>query len=182
MSGLLSLARIIDAINDLIGRAVSWLALIMVLTQFAVVLMRYVFGLSSIYMQESIVYMHAIIFLAASGYTLLHDGHVRVDIFYGSASMRGRALINLIGVCMLLLPMAVTTLLASFNYVLQSWSVFEVSQEGTGLPLIFALKTFIWVFAAVLILQGISLAIRSIAVLKGIETTPTPDAEEEHAL
>lgn len=182
MSGLLSLARVIDAINDRVGRAVAWLALIMVLIQFAVVLMRYVFGLSSIYMQESIVYMHAIIFLTASGYTLLHDGHVRVDIFYGSASQRARAWTNLIGVCALLLPMAITTLFASLNYVIQSWKVFEVSPEGTGLPLIFALKTFIWIFAIVLILQGISLAIHSIAVLVGIETTSTPDAEEEHAL
>lgn len=182
MSGLLWLARVIDAINDRVGRAIAWLALIMVLIQFAVVLMRYVFGLSSIYMQESIVYMHAIIFLTASGYTLLHDGHVRVDIFYGSASQRGRAWINLLGVCVLLLPMAVTTLLTSLNYVVRSWEVLEVSQEGTGLPLIFALKTFIWVFAVVLIMQGISLAIHSIAVLAGVEKTSTPDAEEEHAI
>ena len=182
MSQLVSLARVIDAINDRLGRAIAWLALLMVLVQFVVVLMRYVFGLSSIYMQESIVYMHAIIFLTASGYTLLHDGHVRVDIFYGSASPRARAWTNLIGVCVLLLPMAVTTLLTSWNYVLQSWFVLEVSQEGTGLPLIFALKTFIWVFATVLILQGISLAIRSILVIRGVENSSTPAAEEEHAL
>jgi TRAP-type mannitol/chloroaromatic compound transport system permease small subunit len=182
VSGLLLLARVIDAVNDRVGRTIAWLALIMVLIQFIVVLMRYVFGLSSIYMQESIVYMHAIIFLTAAGYTLLHDGHVRVDIFYGSASPRARAWTNLIGVCVLLLPMAVTTLLTSLHYVLASWAVLEVSQEGTGLPLIFALKTFIWVFAVVLILQGISLAIHSISVLVGLEATSTPDAEEEHAL
>lgn len=182
MSGLLSLARIIDAINDHLGRAIAWLALIMVLIQFAVVLMRYVFGLSSIYMQESIVYMHAIIFLTATGYTLLHDGHVRVDIFYGSATQRTRAWVNLLGVCCLLLPMAITTLVVSWPFVVSSWRVLEVSQEGTGLPLIFALKTFIWVFAGVLILQAISLAIHSILVLRGIETSSTPDAEEGHAL
>jgi TRAP-type mannitol/chloroaromatic compound transport system permease small subunit len=176
------LARFIDAVNDVIGRAIAWLALIMVLVQFAVVVMRYVFGLSSIYMQESIVYMHAIVFLTAAGYTLLHEGHVRVDIFYGSATQRQRAWINLMGVCVLLLPMAITTLLASWNYVLQSWRVFEVSPEGTGLPLIYFLKTFIWVFAIVLIMQGMSLAIHSIAVLRGLEDTSTPEAEEEHAL
>ena len=182
MSGLLSLARIIDIINDRLGRAIAWLTLFMVLVQFAVVLMRYVFGLSSIYMQESIVYMHAIIFLTATGYTLLHDGHVRVDIFYGSATQRTRAWVNLIGVCVLLLPIAVTTLLTSANYVMQSWQVHEGSPEGSGLPLIFALKTFIWVFAGVLILQGISLAIHSISVLLGMESSSTPAAEEEHAL
>ena len=182
MSGLIALVRIVDAINDVLGRAISWLTLVMVLVQFAVVVMRYVFGLSSIYMQESIVYMHAIVFLSAAGYTLLHDGHVRVDIFYGSASERSRAWINLIGVILLLWPMAVTTLLASWGYVLASWKVFEVSPEGAGLPLIFLLKTFIWVFAIVLILQGISLAIRSLAVLRGMEASSTPGSEEEHAL
>lgn len=182
MSGLLSLARLIDAMNDVIGRTIAWLALLMVLIQFAVVVMRYVFGVSSIYMQESIVYMHAIVFLTAAGYTLLHEGHVRVDIFYGSASPKRRAQINLLGVIVLLWPMAFTTLYASWNYVLASWRVFEVSPEGTGLPLIFFLKTFIWVFAIVLLLQGASLAIHSIAVLLGLEDTSTPEAEEEHAL
>ncbi len=182
MAQLLQLARRIDALNDVLGRGIAWLTLIMVLMQFAVVVMRYVFGLSSIYMQESIVYMHAIVFLSAAGYTLLHDGHVRVDIFYGSANERQRAWINLIGVLVLLWPMAVTTLLASWGYVLASWRVFEVSPEGTGLPLIFALKTFIWIFAIVLILQGASLALHSLAVLVGIERSSTPDADEEHVL
>ena len=182
MSGLFSIARKIDAVNNVIGRAIAWLTLIMVLIQFTVVVMRYVFGLSSIYMQESIVYMHAIVFLTAAGYTLLHEGHVRVDIFYGGASMRQKAWTNLIGVLLLLWPMAVTTLLASWGYVLSSWGVFEGSPEGSGIPGIFFLKTFIWVFAIVLILQGLSLALHSLGVLLGIETTPSPEAEEEHAL
>ena len=91
MTKLLAITRIIDLMNEKIGRAISWLALIMILVQFAVVVMRYVFGLGSIFMQESIVYMHALIFLVAAGYTLLHDGHVRVDIFYGSASPQRKA-------------------------------------------------------------------------------------------
>ena len=88
LSGLLALARLIDAVNDRIGRAVAWLALAMVLMQFVVVVMRYIFGVGSLYMQEGIVYLHAIVFLVAAGYTLLHDGHVRVDIVYGSATPR----------------------------------------------------------------------------------------------
>lgn len=182
MSGLLLLARVVDAINDTIGRGIAWLTLAMVLVQFAVVVMRYVFGLSSIFMQESIVYMHAIVFLSAAGYTLLHDGHVRVDIFYGSATPRRRAMINLAGVIVLLWPMAITTLLVSWGYVLASWGVLEQSPEGSGIPAIFLLKTFIWVFAIALIIQGLSLAVHSIAVLVGVETTSTPAAEEEHAL
>ncbi|HZD24869.1 MAG TPA: TRAP transporter small permease subunit [Alphaproteobacteria bacterium] len=182
MSGLLSVARAIDALNERFGRVVTWLALIMVLIQFIVVVMRYVFGLSSLFMQESIVYMHAIVFLAAAGYTLLHDGHVRVDIFYGGATARTRALVNLLGVLFLLLPMMVMTVLVSWGFVRASWAVLEVSQEGSGIPAVFLLKTFILVFAVVLFLQGISLAVHSLAVLRGIESTPTPEAEEEHAL
>ena len=180
---LIAAARAVDAVNDVLGRVVAWLTLVMVLTQFTVVMMRYVFGLSSLYMQESIVYMHAIVFLAAAGYTLLHEGHVRVDIFYGSANERRRAWTNLLGVFLLLWPMAGTTLLASWGYVLASWRVFEVSPEGTaGLPAIFLLKTFIWVFATVLILQGFSLAVHSLGVILGLEQSSTPQAEEEHAL
>ncbi|MDP6405809.1 MAG: TRAP transporter small permease subunit [Alphaproteobacteria bacterium] len=182
MSRLIAMAGVVDAVNDVLGRGVAWLTLVMVLMQFAVVVMRYVFGLSSIYMQESIVYMHAIVFLAAAGYTLLHEGHVRVDIFYGSADERRRAWTNLLGVLLLLWPMAATTLLASWGYVLASWKVFEVSPEGAGLPAIFLLKTFIWVFASVLILQGFSLAAHSLGVILGIEQSSTPQAEEEHAL
>jgi TRAP-type mannitol/chloroaromatic compound transport system permease small subunit len=179
---LLSLARFVDAINDRIGRGIAWLTLVMVLMQFAVVVMRYVFGLSSIFMQESIVYMHAIVFLTAAGYTLLHEGHVRVDIFYGTASPRRKAQINLFGVLVLLWPMAITTLLTSWGYVLSSWGVLEQSPEGSGIPAIFLLKTFIWVFAITLIIQGLSLALHSLAVLSGLEATSTPEAEEEHAL
>ena len=104
MSSLLAVARMIDALNETIGRSVAWLALFMVLVQFIVVVMRYVFGIGSIFMQESIVYMHAIVFLAAAGYTLLHDGHVRVDIFYGSATPRQKAIVNLLGVLIFLWP------------------------------------------------------------------------------
>ena len=82
-NALQSFVRTVDTLNERLGRLVSWLALFMVLTQFVVVLTRYVFGLGWIWMQESIIYMHAIVFLAAAGYTLVHNGHVRVDIFYG---------------------------------------------------------------------------------------------------
>ena len=74
-------AQKIDAANSVIGRTTAWLALIMVLVQFVVVMMRYVFGVGSIMMQESVIYMHAFLFMLGAGYTLLQGGHVRVDIF-----------------------------------------------------------------------------------------------------
>lgn len=175
MSSLLAVARAIDALNERIGRAVSWLTLFMVLVQFIVVVMRYVFGIGSIFMQESIVYMHAIVFLAAAGYTLLHDGHVRVDIFYGSAGPRRKAQINILGVLVFLWPVCILTLNVSERFITSSWAVFEGSPEGSGIPAVFLLKSVIWVFAALLMLQGFSLVVKSLAILRG----DTPEMVEE---
>jgi len=166
----------IDAINERIGRVVSWLALFMVLVQFIVVVMRYVFGIGSIFMQESIVYMHAIVFLGAAGYTLLHDGHVRVDIFYGSASPRRKAQINLLGVLIFLWPVCILTLNVSERFVTSSWAVLEGSPEGSGIPAVFLLKTVIPVAIFLLMLQGFSLAVKSLAVILG--DAPAPQEEQ----
>jgi len=162
----------IDAMNERVGRVVSWLALFMVLVQFIVVVMRYVFGIGSIFMQESIVYMHAIVFLGAAGYTLLHDGHVRVDIFYGSASPRRKAQINLLGVLVFLWPVCILTLNVSERFVTSSWAVLEGSPEGSGIPAVFLLKTVIPVAIVLLMLQGFSLAVKSLAELLGDDSAP----------
>jgi len=172
---LLAITRIIDLMNEKIGRAISWLALLMILVQFAVVVMRYIFGLGSIFMQESIVYMHALIFLVAAGYTLLHDDHVRVDIFYGSASPRRKALVNFIGVLVFLWPLCVLILIVSTKFITAAWAVKEGSPEGSGIQAIYLLKTVIWIFAVLLILQGFSLLVNSWLVMRGIK------ADYDHA-
>ena len=169
-----AVVRTIDMVNERIGRAVSWLALIMVLVQMIVVVMRYVFGVSWLALQESIVYMHAAIFLAAAGYTLLHDGHVRVDIFYRPASERRQAYVDLVGAVCFLLPMASAIFYISWPYVMKSWHVLETSQEGSGLPAVFLLKTVILVYAALVALQGISLALRSFMTISGMAPPPRP--------
>lgn len=157
----------IDGLNDRIGRVVSWLTLIMVLLQFAIVLFRYVFGVGWIAAQEAVVYMHAAIFLGLAGYTLRHDGHVRVDIFYGAASPRARAKVDLFGSLFLLLPMTIAIFVLSFPYVMRAWAVLEGSPEGqNGIPGVFILKSFILVFAALVGLQGLSLMAKSIVVLR----------------
>jgi TRAP-type mannitol/chloroaromatic compound transport system permease small subunit len=167
-------------VNERIGRAVSWLALIMVLVQMIVVVMRYVFGVSWLALQESIVYMHAAIFLAAAGYTLLHDGHVRVDIFYRPANERRQAIVDLVGALCFLMPMASAIFYISWPYVAKSWAVLETSQEGSGIPAVFLLKTVILVYAALVALQGISLALRSFMTISGVAPPPRP-AEVEAA-
>ena len=165
-----SLDRIIDPIdrlNSAVGRAISWLTLVMALIQFIVVILRYVFSIGFIPMQESIWYLHGIIFMVGAGYTLLNDGHVRVDIFYRNARPRYKASVDFLGALLLLLPICVATFVLSFGYVVNSWKILERSTEINGLPLIFALKSMIWVFAVLLGLQGIALMARALRYLRG---------------
>lgn len=167
MSFLYSLEKFIDAMNERIGRAIAWLTLAMVLTQFVVVVMRYVFGLGSIFMQESIVYMHASVFLIASGYTLLHNGHVRVDIFYGGASEKTKARIDLLGVIFLLWPICGLVFWVGGPFVSEAWRVLEGSPEGSGIQGVYLLKTTILIFATLLSLQGLSLLAKCLFTLTG---------------
>jgi TRAP-type mannitol/chloroaromatic compound transport system permease small subunit len=178
VNALAVIARRIDRLNEAIGRHVAWLALAMVLVQLAVVVMRYVFGVSSIFMQESIVYMHGLLFMLAAGYTLLHDGHVRVDIFYAGAAPRTKALVDLIGVVLLLVPVCAVILLYSWPYVRAAWSILEGSRETSGIPAVYLLKTAILVFTILLLLQGLSLALHSLLVIAGRQTIHAEETRE----
>lgn len=162
-----AVARMIDQLHARLGRAVAWLALAMVLAELAVVLGRYVFGIGSIRLQESIVYMHALLFMLGAAYTLSVDGHVRVDLFYREAAPRRKALVNLVGALGFVIPVCVLVLVASWGYVGRSWAILERSRETSGLPLVFLLKTAIPVFAVTVALQGVSMAIRSLLALRG---------------
>jgi len=166
---LLTVARAIDSLNEVIGRAVSWLALALVLIQFTVVILRYVFGIGSIFLQESLLYFHGALFMLAAGYTLLHDGHVRVDIFYRDASLRYRALVDLGGSLVLLLPVCGLIWTLSFDYVAMSWAIDEGSPETSGIPAVYLLKSAILAFAILVGLQGISLAIHAARRLAGYD-------------
>ena len=173
------LARSIDRLNEGIGVSVAWLALFMVLLEFAVVMMRYVFGLGSVKMQESIVYMHAIVFMVGAGYTLLHNGHVRCDVFYAAASPRRKALVDLIGVFVFLLPTCALIAWVAWPYVAAAWAVREGSPEGSlGIPGVYLLKSVILVFAALVALQGLALAARAALRLAGAEESSAAAADE----
>lgn len=167
MQALYSLARAIDRLNHVIGRALAWLTLAMVIVQFTVVLLRYIFGLGFIWMQESILYMHALVFLIGAGYTLLKEGHVRVDIFYREATIRKKALVDLLGVIFLLLPFCVLVWIVALPYVENSWAVLEGSKETSGIQGVYLLKTTILVFTVLVGLQGLSMALKSILTLNG---------------
>jgi TRAP-type mannitol/chloroaromatic compound transport system permease small subunit len=159
------LAQRIDRLSAAVGRAVMWCLLFMLLAKFAVVLMRYVLGVGSVWMQESILYAHAALFMLAAAWTLSVDGHVRVDIFYADASPRAKAFVDLAGALALLLPFTLALVVLSVPYVARSWTIFEGSRETSGLPAVFLLKTLIPLFAVLLGLQGIAQAIRAARVI-----------------
>ena len=158
----LRLADRIDRLNTQIGRAAAWLVLVVVLLQFALVVARYQFGLGSLWLSETVIYAHATLFLLAGAWTLSVGAHVRVDIFYADASLRAKAVIDLIGAVLLLLTFALVLLWLSWPYVERSWAILEHSQEASGLPLVFALKTLIPLFAVLMALQGLAQAIRAV--------------------
>jgi TRAP-type mannitol/chloroaromatic compound transport system permease small subunit len=161
MQGLVGIAERIDRAMAAIGRAAAWLALAVVLLQFGVVLLRYVFGAGSIWLQESVVYAHAGLFMLAAAWTLAAGGHVRVDILYARATPRRQALINLVGTLVFLIPFMTALLVLSLPYVARSWAIFERSREASGLPFVFVLKTLIPVFAGLMLLQGAAMVIRA---------------------
>lgn len=169
MATLKSVSQFIDRMNERIGRAVAWTALALVLVQFLVVLLRYVFSFGFIWMQESILYFHGLMFMLGAGYTLLHDGHVRVDIFYSAASANRKALVDLIGAVFFLIPLCVFTVILSWGYVLNAWNILEGSPETGGIPFFFLFKTVVWIFALLLGLQALSMAFKAILQLTGAE-------------
>ena len=170
MPALYSFAEGIDAFNEWVGRFAAWSVFATVLVTFIVVVFRYGFeDLYSIALQESAMYFHAMIFMLGASYTLKHDEHVRVDIFYQGFSRRLKALVNTLGTLFLLIPVCVFILWISADYVLDSWANFEGSREAGGLPLVFILKSFIPVLAILLLSQSVSILIYSIMDLNNKE-------------
>ncbi len=152
----------------MVGRAISWLVLGIVLTTFVVVVMRYLFDSGWIWLQESVTWMHAAIFMLAAAYTLAREEHVRVDIFYRRFSPRGRALVDTVGALFLLMPVALFIIVESWDYVMISWQIRETSAEAGGLifPFPSMLKSLIPIMSVMLLLQGGVLLLRSIDILR----------------
>jgi TRAP-type mannitol/chloroaromatic compound transport system permease small subunit len=144
------------------------MTLFMVVLTMIIVVMRYVFDAGSIWLQELVIWMHAAVFMVGAAYTLLHEEHVRVDIFYRKMSPRGRALVDLLGVTIFLLPLCGFLAFKSYDFAAASWSVHEVSREPGGLPYpaIPAMKSIVILMPVAVALQGISLLLRSLASLR----------------
>ncbi|HWA20653.1 MAG TPA: TRAP transporter small permease subunit [Devosia sp.] len=185
---LVGYIRIVGGINRVIGEVLSWLALLMVLVCFTVVVQRYVFHYSIVALQDLYVWLNGAMFTGVAGYALLRDEHVRVDIYYRPASLRSKAIRDLIGVVIFLIPFVAVVLAFGIPYVQRSWKLWEGSANVGGMPGLFVLKSFIIVFCIVIGLQGIAMALRSILVLRGqedllpAELRYTRHAEHEAAL
>mgnify|MGYP001608072312 CR=1 FL=1 len=173
------IAGFIDDLSERTGQVIAWLTLGTVLLTFTVVVLRYGFDAGSIAMQEAVSYLHAAVFMLGAAYTLKHDAHVRVDIVYRRLSVRGQAMVNLLGTLLLLLPVCIYILASSWEYVAVSWSLREGSQEAGGLDAVFLLKTAIPVMAVLLLLQGIAIAIHSLLQLLGVERVDGEQPDRE---
>lgn len=161
--------NVFDRISRLAGRATAWLTLAMVLLTTVIVVMRYVFDAGLIWMQESVTWMHAAVFMVGASYTLLHEEHVRVDIFYRNMAPRRRALVDFFGVLLFLLPLCAFLAWMAWDFAATSWAIHETSREPGGLPypMIPLLKSIVVIMPALVALQGLSLLLRSLAVLRG---------------
>ena len=169
MNALKMLCNVFDGINEWVGRIVSWVTLGLVLIVFSDVVMRYLFNTSFVFVQELEWHVFGFIFLMGAGYTLLHDGHVRVDIIYQNRSPRAQAWINLLGVLFFMLPGCLMVIVTSWKFTSNSWMIMEGSPDPGGIPFRFLLKGTITTGFVLLFLQGISIGLRSLLLLAGIE-------------
>ncbi|MGI9344572.1 MAG: TRAP transporter small permease subunit [Gammaproteobacteria bacterium] len=162
------LIPLLERINVAIGRATAWLTLVMVITTFVIVVLRYAFDLGWIWLQETVTWMHAAVFMLAAAYTLARDEHVRVDVFYRNFSPEKKAVVDALGAALFMLPVCGFLLWTSWDYVSVSWSIREGSREAGGLvfPWPSILKSFIPLLALMLIAQALVMLANSIARLR----------------
>ena len=160
--------RVIDRVNTVVGQAAAWLTLFMVLLTFVIVVIRYAFDGGLVWMQESLTWMHAAVFMLGAAYTLHVDEHVRVDIFYRDMTDVRKAWVNLAGVLLFLLPLCAFFVYESINYVMASWTIGETSLNTGGLPYpaVPLLKSMLVFMPVAVALQGLSILLTSIATIR----------------
>lgn len=177
---LRGMIRGLDRCTDALGRTVSWLTVLMVLISCSVVLLRYWFDISSIALQESVIYLHASVFLLGAGYALKHHKQVRVDIFYRRFSPRGRAWVDALGSLVLVLPLALFTGWISWDFVVSAWRVHETSTDAGGLGAVYWLKSLLLVFSLSLALQALAELLRNLLRLMGFSAPSGSGHETGH--
>ena len=164
MNFFLKISRLIDFINTKIGQSAQIFTIALVCVQFTVVVLRYIFGYNSTFMQESVVWMYGIMVFLSASWAYILDRHVRVDVAYQGFSKKGKALANLFGCVFLLLPLLIVLWVYIFPYVIYSWSLWETSPEIDGIPAVFILKSFLLIFVGLLFMQMISECIKNLHI------------------
>lgn len=167
---LSKISQRINQFSNRVGQVISWLTLLLVILVMTVVISRYLLGVGSIAIQESVSYVHAIIFMLGLAFTLQRGGHVRVDIFYREFSPRRKAIVDLIGAAIFLLPFCGLILFGSWDYVMASWSIRETSSETGGIAAVYLLKTLMIIMPITLGLQGVGQIIESVLALTKTDT------------
>ena len=165
MQALAIIVTAISRMNALIGRVLAWFSLAIVLICFTVVVMRYAFRTGSVPLQDLYVWLNGAMFMGIAGYALLRGAHVRVDIFYREARVRTKAVIDMLGAALFILPFVTVLTIYAIPYVWRSWAIAEGSANMGGMPGLYALKTFLLVFAAVVGLQALAMFLRGVLVL-----------------
>ncbi len=167
MQGLARFIRGAEAVNEQVGRLVSWLTLATVLICATVVFNRYALQIGFVWMQELYVWTHAAAFMLGAGYTLMANKHVRVDVLYARASPRTQTWLDLVSTLVFLFPWIGVLVWFGWPYVATSVSMLETSAQSGGMPGLFVLKTIILIFTGLMTLQGLSECARAILVLNG---------------
>ncbi len=169
----------LDTCTEWLGRAVAWLAPLMVLITCAVVLLRYGLGQGSVALQESVTYMHAALFMLGAGYALKHHKQVRVDILYRRFRPEGRAWVDALGGLLFLVPLAIFIGWISQDFVRSAWRIREVSADSGGLAWVYLLKSLIPLLAVSLLLQALAEVLRNLLQLMGY-AAPSRSPDDEH--
>lgn len=160
--------NIIDRFSIATGKATAWLTLLMVLVTFVIVVLRYVFDTGVIWLQESLTWMHAVVFMLGAAYTLQAEEHVRVDVFYRNMSPVRQAWVNGLGVLIFLMPLCIYLFVEAWDYVAAAWKINEISRDSGGLPYpaIPLLKSVLLLMPITVALQGLSMLLKSVRTIR----------------
>ncbi|MCG8335994.1 MAG: TRAP transporter small permease subunit [Proteobacteria bacterium] len=168
MKVLKQISHLIDELNEKVGIFVSWITGVLVLIIVFDVIMRYAFNETFVFVQELEWHVFSFIFLIGAGYTLKHDQHVRVDVFYQAMNQRKKAIVNISGTLLLLIPGCLIVLKSTIPWTVTAFEIMETSPDPGGIPMRFILKSFVPIGFFLVFLQGISMLITSMSQL--IET------------
>lgn len=157
--------NIINNITERVGKLTSWFAILMVIIISLDVIIRYLFKFTFIWIIELEIYLFGFMFLLGAGYTLKHEKHVRVDVFYSKLSDKKKAIVDILGGLLYLIPWCYVAVSASWRYAYSSFLMGESSPQPGGLPALYILKFAIALGFFLLLLQGIAHILKSLTIL-----------------